>query len=321
MTLIDFDPQALPWVDRADFPALLAARREEGAVGEGEAALLEGWRADGFLYLPGAVEASAIDALLASYEAAWAERPDIKLLIEGRGVTRFPKVAARRELPTKHFRVMDIQDVSEPARAIMLHPAIIHHLLLIFGDTPVAMQSLFFEYGSEQHLHQDFPFVQAQHLSHLVGCWVACEDVTAENGPLFYYPGSHQVPKFDFGGGSLRYDGEDEAKVDAFEAHLAAACAAAGLERRVLHAKKGDVFLWHAALVHGGSPTTQPDRSRKSLVIHYSTPAAYPRDRRWPDFEPHVIRRHGGCLYATPNPSPLARLGAHFKAALRRLRG
>jgi hypothetical protein len=47
------------------------------------------------------------------------------------------------------------------------------------------------------------------------------------------------------------------------------AAAQAGLEKRVFLAKKGDVFVWHAHLLHGGSPIRDPARTRKSYVFHY----------------------------------------------------
>ena len=34
-------------------------------------------------------------------------------------------------------------------------------------------------------------------------------------------------------------------------------------------AKKGDVFIWHANLIHGGSPIKDHSLTRKSMVIHY----------------------------------------------------
>jgi len=40
---------------------------------------------------------------------------------------------------------------------------------------------------------------------------------------------------------------------------------------RFYDAKKGDVFLWHGMLVHGGSPVKNPALTRKSMVIHYLT--------------------------------------------------
>ncbi len=40
-------------------------------------------------------------------------------------------------------------------------------------------------------------------------------------------------------------------------------------EKREFHARKGDVFVWHANLVHGGAPIINKALTRKSMVIHY----------------------------------------------------
>jgi len=34
-------------------------------------------------------------------------------------------------------------------------------------------------------------------------------------------------------------------------------------------AKKGDILIWHANLLHGGSPITNVALTRKSMVAHY----------------------------------------------------
>jgi ectoine hydroxylase len=41
------------------------------------------------------------------------------------------------------------------------------------------------------------------------------------------------------------------------------------LGKKVFLAKKGDVFIWHANLIHGGSPIKNHSLTRKSMVIHY----------------------------------------------------
>jgi len=48
-----------------------------------------------------------------------------------------------------------------------------------------------------------------------------------------------------------------------------------GLQREAFTCKRGDVFLWHGGLVHGGSPIDNPAQTRKSFVVHYSTAANY----------------------------------------------
>lgn len=42
-----------------------------------------------------------------------------------------------------------------------------------------------------------------------------------------------------------------------------------GLEQKTFRPRKGDVLIWSADLVHGGSPVTDPSLTRKSLVGHY----------------------------------------------------
>ncbi len=222
------------------------------------------------------------------------------MLVEGKGDQLFANVAPRQELTHHHFRINDFHEHSAAARQIMFDERVVGALSAIFDAPPVAMQSLLFEFGSEQRIHQDFPYVSAQIPSHLVGCWIALEDVDEDNGPLFYLPGSHRVPCFDWGGGKLIFSGRDESQVAAFEDYLEQTCAAAGLERITLHAKKGDVLLWHAALAHGGSPVHDAERTRKSFVIHFSTREAYPRDRRWPHREPQIEEIGGGLLYLRP---------------------
>jgi len=39
--------------------------------------------------------------------------------------------------------------------------------------------------------------------------------------------------------------------------------------RKEFHAKKGDVLIWHANLVHGGAPILEKGLTRKSMVVHY----------------------------------------------------
>ena len=317
---LEFDSQTLPWVDRPDFETQLSTSLEAGKVSDTTAEKLRHFCEHGYVAFPGLLGAERADGLVAEHDRAWSEKWPIQALVEGIGVADLPELPDKTELNTHHYRLNDIQDASEPARQAMMLPEINEFLGLLFSDTPVAMQSLFFEYGSEQGTHQDFPYVQSQILSHLVGCWIACEDVHADNGPLFYYPGSHRIPKFDWGGGSLTFDGKDHQQVEEFGRFLEQQCDAAGLERQTFHARKGDIFLWHAALVHGGSPANDPNATRKSLVVHYSSQGAYPRDRRY-DEEPKLYKRNGGLVYQRATPTAASRLKTKIKGGVKRLLG
>lgn len=313
-----FDAATLPWTDRPDFESELQRRLDNGQVDEADAEQLRFWHANGYLVVSDRLDDELVQRLLDDYERFWRTRPaDVRLLVEGLGETPWPEVPPRDELGHHHYRVQDIQDASQAARDMILHRRVVHALRLIFDETPVAMQSLFFEYGSEQRVHQDFPYVQSQILSHLVGCWMACDEVDDDNGPLFYYPGSHRLPLFDWGGGSLKFDFKDESQVDEFSEHLETEAEKAGLDKVTFHARRGDVFLWHGALAHGGSPVNDTQPTRRSLVVHYSTRTAYPRDRRTPDLDPVLIESNGGILYQLQQPGLLARLTGKLRSLFR----
>jgi phytanoyl-CoA hydroxylase len=295
--VLDFDSSTLPWTDREEFDRDAEERVMRGDITFDDSNLLRQWRRDGFIVLKNVVDTVCIEELLAHYYRAWEERPMCNILWEGGGVTRLSDAPSRDELTHHHYRLMDFHNLSEAGRSIALHPTIIKYVRLILDDDPVCMQSLFFEYGSEQGMHQDFPWVCPDILSHLIGCFVACEDSKEENGGLMYYPGSHLVRKFDFGNGSIKYTGGNEEKVKSFEEHLFKECKRMGLQEEILRVHKGDVLLWHAALVHGGSLVVDKNATRKSFVLHYSSKTAYPRDRRSPASIQRSIAQNGGQFY------------------------
>jgi hypothetical protein len=47
------------------------------------------------------------------------------------------------------------------------------------------------------------------------------------------------------------------------------------LEVKAFTARRGDVFVWHSGLLHGGAPVRNERSTRKSFVVHYSTAATY----------------------------------------------
>ena len=302
---LQFDAATSPWVDRPDFEAELSRRLASGQVTAEQAELLRTWNRDGYVIFRQLIDHDLIDKAWNDYARALEDRPVCRALVEGRGVQWLSELPPWDELRTTsnyHYRFMDFHSVSGAAKSIMLDPTVVGFLRLIFGEPPVAMQTLMFEHGSEQGWHQDFPYVVPRILSHLAAAWAACEEVTPENGPLEYFPGSHRLPKFDWGGGSLTYGNDDPNKVTAFQNYLETAATERGIAPVQLAAQKGDVFLWHSALAHRGAPVRRRGATRKTLVTHYSTRTAYPHDQRAPGAEPIVRRRNGGFYYEASFP-------------------
>jgi hypothetical protein len=101
---------------------------------------------------------------------------------------------------------------------------------------------------------------------------VALEDTDHENGPLYYYPGSHLLPQLtlvDFGKqGSNGEAGYDHYR-NVYEPGMREYVEALGLRREEAHIKKGQALIWSANLLHGGSPILERSRTRHSQVTHY----------------------------------------------------
>jgi ectoine hydroxylase-related dioxygenase (phytanoyl-CoA dioxygenase family) len=144
-------------------------------------------------------------------------------------------------------------------------------LTALLGHEAQLFQSINFLSGSEQHTHSDSIHMSTYPLGGLIAAWVALEDITPESGPLHYFPGSHQLPYYlnaDYDNqGSTWFIGDKD--YSAYEAFIKQRVAELGLKKQVFLAKKGDIFIWHANLLHGGEPQTNKNLTRKSMVLHY----------------------------------------------------
>jgi ectoine hydroxylase-related dioxygenase (phytanoyl-CoA dioxygenase family) len=105
---------------------------------------------------------------------------------------------------------------------------------------------------------------------HLVATWLALEDVEAGTGELEYYVGSHRAPDFLFGGNS-KWMESHTGEHDNFLQSLHDDAVRYSQKRSSFLAKAGDVLIWHADLAHGGAPITEPSRTRRSLVTHFTS--------------------------------------------------
>ena len=147
-------------------------------------------------------------------------------------------------------------------------------LRLLYGREPIPFQTLNFPVGSEQRTHSDTIQFNSLPSRFVCGVWVALEDVDQDNGPLHYYPGSHKLPEVQmydcFDGSQER--GEWPSMEDyrrCYEDYIAQVLEREGFERRELHLRRGQAFVWAGSLCHGGCPIIDPRRTRLSQVTHY----------------------------------------------------
>lgn len=151
------------------------------------------------------------------------------------------------------------------------NPRLLELLSFLLGKPAIPFQSLSFVQGSEQRAHSDSIHMTTEPPGYLIATWTALEDCTEDGGPLFYYPGSHRLPYImtpDYDSGNTRFTiGGDSNRH--YEDRIEALIRERGLKKELLLAQRGDVLIWHANLLHGGSAITRPEATRRSIVCHY----------------------------------------------------
>jgi phytanoyl-CoA hydroxylase len=169
------------------------------------------------------------------------------------------------------FKISDLYLSAERVRELALEAALSKVLrTLLDGRRPVLCNTLTLRKGSNQPLHIDSLYMTPQSPHHLAAAWIAFENVDPEAGPLEYYPGSHKIPLFRFRDGSHHANAEEMLQ---WNEYILREVANRGLKKEIFLASKGDVFIWHSDLLHGGSPIRDPKKTRQSLVCHYFTEA------------------------------------------------
>jgi ectoine hydroxylase-related dioxygenase (phytanoyl-CoA dioxygenase family) len=297
----DFDRATLAWLDEklASVDEYVESIGDRAPRSYDLREKLICWLQFGYVILPGVVGRELIDAYLADLEELFEARNSATKVAFLTGDPRPIDGLAPEDLQTPDLRVMDFHNASVAGKKLALDESIVSFLGHVFRHTVICMQTLTFVHGTQQPAHQDYAFVVAGIPSHLAAAWIALEDIHPDAGPLGYYPGSHTIPKFDFGDG-LFLTPESPLREADFLEHIERSCRERGLREEVFLGDKGDVLLWHAALAHSGTPVNDPGRTRKSLVAHYSTRPAYRSDRRDPGAKPLEHSYNGGIVFADP---------------------
>jgi len=265
----------LIWLDERSARRSIEDRARSGAITAEEEKNLLKFASDGYFITHvdlSQADAAAIDR---DIDRLWTTRPSNVAVAYDSPPMRFRDADPVRDRKPR-YRIHELHTASEQALRLFLDPILHRYASLILSDTAVATQSLYFEYGSQQPLHRDSTVVPTPEFGRLVAAWIALEDIDPASGPLAYVPGSHRFPFYDFGKKEYTYDPSR---------HTPAGVAAAvkfyddelrrsGLASHEFLAKRGDVLVWHSALMHGGAHVSDETKTRKSFVIHYSTLAA-----------------------------------------------
>jgi len=227
----------IPWTESPSFETELRKRN----LNEKEAQLARDYRSQGYLVLENLITDEALLEQLIS---------DTIRLIEG------------------GYKCQDGWQDSQAIRSLSCNEQVLSLLQMLYGRRPIPFQTLNMEYGTEQRLHADiFPFDSIPS-RFMCGVWVALEDLTLENGPLEYVPGSHRLPTVDFESINVPVT-EPYKDYETWENKIEALVEETDLEVQQLQIKRGSALIWAANLLHGGAKRLDKNQTRLSQVTHY----------------------------------------------------
>jgi len=252
----DFEKQGhssdIPWLDRDNRLELLEQSAAFQAFEKSLQEKIRQFESDGFMVLEGVFSENDTKSLNNEVD---------DLLAKGKAGFNFTG-----------RKIFNLWEISKQADERFFRNAELLRLLsFLMGKQAVPFQSLNFTLGSEQRMHSDSIHMTTEPPGYLLATWTALEDVKDGCGPLVYYPGSHRLPfvstqdynsgnsKFTIGHNSNRH----------YEDKIAEMIADKGLKKQTFLPRRGDVLVWHANLLHGGSPITRPGTTRRSMVCHY----------------------------------------------------
>lgn len=242
----------IPWLDR---PAAMEALRQHpefsGFPAELQRQLLH-FVEEGYLVLKGFFSEGQVERLNA----------DIERLLESKAL----------DFNYTGRKIMESYKVSSVAdEEFFRNPGLLRLLDFIMGKPVIPFHTINFIEGSEQRAHSDSIHMATEPPGYLIAAWTALERVGRHNGTLFFYPKSHRLPYVttqDYPSGNTAWTIGPHSNKH-YEDHIEQLIEKHGLQKKYFEGEAGDVFLWHANLIHGGSPIRQPGATRRSMVAHY----------------------------------------------------
>ena len=226
------------------------------------------WADNGFLVLPGFAADQDLEAVQRLVHHIWEVRHP-KIVVDDLATGRRILLPDAEFGPDLHsFKVNDLYLEFEEVRKLSVGERTAAVLGELLGDTPVLVNSLNFERGSQQAYHVDSLYMTPRTIGNLAATWIALEDCHVDAGPLAYFPESNHIEPFQFRGGAYHVRQEE---MPHWEDYIFSEVERRKLESQMFAARTGDVFIWSANLLHGGSRISDPTLTRHSLVSHFWT--------------------------------------------------
>ena len=216
---------------------------------------------NGYLILPALISSAMVRKLKDHFDELWDQRSrpsevaiDVFFNLPGEARLYFSK--APSEARGSPYKILDLHLVDTAIGQACTDPGIVSALQNLLGANPLVCNSLLFEWGSQQYPHFDTFFMPSATPNMMAAAWIALDRVTDANGPLYYYPRSHLIEPYRFSDGRINAI-FSELKTGAAD-HIDRIIEQHGLVKEIFMPNPGDVLIWHAQLLHGGSPSSIP---------------------------------------------------------------
>jgi hypothetical protein len=169
-------------------------------------------------------------------------------------------------------RIMFAFKKSKILQSVATFPKLNNCIELLMGKKMDLFQSINFYQSSQQRTHSDSIHMTTFPNGNMIAVWVALQDIKETEGPLHYYPESHKLPYImnkDFDNRSSKYKLGNKSYKDYEDKIEQIIKDNPSLKKEIFLAKKGDVLIWHANLLHGAEAKKDINSNRKSMVFHY----------------------------------------------------
>jgi len=208
---------------------------------------------DGFVLARGLFSPDEVEEVRATFQEINAQRPD-------RGSPQDGIQDASD--PLFHWpRVLQPHRFNATARRYLLHPRAIEVLRALFGEEPVATQSMYYfkpPGARGQAMHQDNLYLMVEPGTCLAA-WTAMDRCDRENGCMMVVPKTHESemicqektdPSVSFTPGATRIPN--------------------GYKAVEVPMEPGDTLFFNGSLIHGSGPNRSKDRFRRAFIGHYA---------------------------------------------------
>lgn len=295
-----------PWLDQPDALEQIDSRLRSNQITEYEAEQCRFWRENGYIILPKLVDDFTLDGVWKSYEDA----------IQSGLIPLEPEPASADDPYPGRF--LDPHHTVPEFCQILCHERLLRWIQVLTDREPKPFQTISCHKGSQQGAHSDSIHMTTYPLGYLTAAWIAFEDIHPDCGPLVYYPGSHRLPYLfskDVGISEAEFKERSyHAYHEKYEPRIQEMIAEYKLEPHYFEAGKGDVLIWHANLIHGGSPRRNMQLSRKALVCHFFVKGSF----TYHDLSASETKPYSGTCLLRP-PEGNGRILSRVKRAVKRL--